>query len=119
MEEPPMDIGKRLLALRTAKNFSQGDIEHRTGLLRYYVSRVENGHTTPRLETLERWATALDVKLYQLFFEGEGKPEPAPAGAGEALDRSEDKLLGFFRRADQADKKLLLDIAAKMAKKAA
>ena len=114
-----MNIGERLLELRTAKNLSQGDIEKRAGLLRCYLSRVENGHTTPSLETLERWAKALEVEVYQLFFEGEGKPEPVPVGAREALDRREGELLGFFRRADEADKQLLLDIARKMAKKAA
>ena len=116
-----MDIGKRLLELRAAKNLSQGDIEKRTGLLRCYVSRVENGHTIPSLETLERWAKALDVEVYQLFFEGEGKPVPVPVpvGAREALDKTEGKLLGFFRRANEADRHLMLDIASKMTKKAA
>jgi transcriptional regulator with XRE-family HTH domain len=119
MEEHPMDIGKRLLELRTAKNLSQGDIEKRTGLLRCYVSRVENGHTIPSLDTLQRWATALDVEVYQLFFEGEGKPESVPVGAREGLDRREGELLGYFRRAAEPDKQLMLDMARKMTKKAA
>lgn len=66
-----MDIPERLRQLREVKNLSQGDIEARTGLLRCYVSRVENGHTTPSLETLEKLARALEVSLYQLFYEGE------------------------------------------------
>jgi transcriptional regulator with XRE-family HTH domain len=119
MEELPMDIGERLLELRTAKNLSQGDIEKRAGLLRCYVSRVENGHTIPSLETLQRLAKALEVDVYQLFFEGEGKPEPVPVAAGEALDKREGKLLGFYRRADEVDKQLMLDIARKMAKRLA
>jgi transcriptional regulator with XRE-family HTH domain len=57
---------------------SQGDIEERTGLLRCYVSRVENGHTVPSLETLERFAGVLDVPLYQLFFNGDEAP-PTPS----------------------------------------
>jgi hypothetical protein len=40
-------IGDRLRAVREAKNLSQDDIEERTGLLRCYISRVENGHTVP------------------------------------------------------------------------
>jgi transcriptional regulator with XRE-family HTH domain len=114
-----MNICKRLLALRATRKFSQGDIEKRTGLLRCYVSRVENGHTIPSLETLERWAKALEVEVYQLFFEGEGKPEPVPAGAMEALDRRERELLGLFRRAEGADRKFVLDVARRMAKKEA
>src|ERR1700722_10090828 len=69
-----MVIGDRLRILREAKNFSQGDIEKRTGLLRCYVSRVENGHTVPAVETLEKFARALDVPLYQLFYDGEAPP---------------------------------------------
>ena len=69
-----MLIGARLRQLREQKQMSQGDIEERTGLLRCYVSRVENGHTVPSLETLERFAGVLDVPLYQLFFSGEEAP---------------------------------------------
>jgi transcriptional regulator with XRE-family HTH domain len=72
-----MLIGTRLRQLREQKQLSQGDIEERTGLLRCYVSRVENGHTVPSLETLERFAGVLDVPLYQLFFSGDEVP-PTP-----------------------------------------
>src|SRR5580700_8482567 len=66
-----MLIGQRLRLLREQRNLSQGDIEHVSGLLRCYISRVEHGHTIPSLETLERFAAALDVPLYRLFYEGE------------------------------------------------
>ena len=58
-----MIIGDRLRALREEKKLSQGDIEKRTGLLRCYISRVENGHTVPAIETLEKLARALEVSL--------------------------------------------------------
>jgi transcriptional regulator with XRE-family HTH domain len=61
-----MLIGDRLRALREQKHLSQGHIEKRTGLLRCYVSRVENGHTVPSVSTLEKWARALEVPLYQI-----------------------------------------------------
>jgi transcriptional regulator with XRE-family HTH domain len=66
-----MVIGDRLKQLRESKKLSQGDIEKRTGLLRCYISRVENGHTVPAVETLEKMARALEVPMYQLFHEGE------------------------------------------------
>jgi transcriptional regulator with XRE-family HTH domain len=66
-----MLIGQRLRELRESKNLSQGDIEKRTGLLRCYTSRVENGHTIPSVETLEKYARALEVPLYKLFHDGE------------------------------------------------
>ena len=56
-----MVISDRLRELREQKNLSQGDIEKRTGLLRCYISRVENGHTVPAIETLEKLARALEV----------------------------------------------------------
>ena len=72
-----MLIGERLKALRELKNMSQGDVEKRTGLLRVYVSRVENGHTVPAIETLEKFARALEIPIYQLFYDGENPPAPA------------------------------------------
>jgi len=65
-----MVIADRLKALREQKNLSQGDIEERSGLLRCYISRVENGHTVPAIETLEKLTRAMEVPLYQLFYEG-------------------------------------------------
>ena len=70
-----MIISDRLRAVREAKSLSQGDIEERTGWLRCYISRVENGHTVPAIETLEKMARALEVPLYQLFYDGEEPPE--------------------------------------------
>src|SRR5262249_54963809 len=70
-----MIIGEKLRELRETKNLSQGDIEQRTGLLRCYTSRVENGHTVPSVETLEKYARALEVPLYALFVDAGEKPE--------------------------------------------
>jgi transcriptional regulator with XRE-family HTH domain len=68
-----MLIGKKLKQLRESKNLSQGDIETKTGLLRCYTSRVENGHTIPSVETLEKYAGALDVPLYRLSTTGRNR----------------------------------------------
>src|SRR5271154_6160791 len=78
-----MIIGSRLRDFREAKNLSQGDIEKRTGLLRCYISRVENGHTVPAIETLEKISRALEVPMYQLFYTAEeeaGEPRPLSNG---------------------------------------
>jgi transcriptional regulator with XRE-family HTH domain len=72
--EVPVIISDRLRHLREEKNLSQGDIEKRAGLPRCYISRVENGHTVPAIETLEKLARALEVPLYQLFYDGEEPP---------------------------------------------
>ena len=70
-----MDIGRRLRELREDKKMSQGDIEHKTGLLRCYISRVENGHTVPVIETLEKMARALEVPLYAILYERKGEAQ--------------------------------------------
>ena len=62
-----MIIGDRISDLRKQKNLSQGEIEKRSGLLRCYISRVENGHTVPSVETLERLARALEIPIYRFF----------------------------------------------------
>jgi transcriptional regulator with XRE-family HTH domain len=121
-----MIIGDRLRALREDKEFSQGDIEKRTGLLRCYVSRVENGHTVPAIETLEKMARALEVPLYQLFYDGEEPPElpnlPKRKSADDIVWGSsgkEARLLNKFRRLmgriQEDDRRLLLYMAQKMA----
>ncbi len=121
-----MIIGDRLRALREEKKFSQGDIEKRTGLLRCYISRVENGHTVPAIETLEKMARALEVPLYQLFYDGEEPPElpnlPKRKSADDIAWGSsgkEARLLSKFRRLmgriEEGDRKLLLYMAQKMA----
>lgn len=120
-----MIIGERLRELREDKGLSQGDIEKRTGLLRCYISRVENGHTVPAIETLEKMARALEVPLYQLFYEGEEPPE-----LPTLLKRKSDdiawgssgkqavylhKLRRYLSKAGDADRKLLLLFAQKVA----
>jgi len=121
-----MIIADRLRALREEKKFSQGDIEKRTGLLRCYISRVENGHTVPAIETLEKLARALEVPLYQLFYDGEEPPElpnlPKRRTADEIAWGSSGKEARFltkFRRLlgriDEEDRRLLLFMAQKMA----
>ena len=71
----PIWITSRLPTMREDKHFSQGDIEKKTGLLRCYICRVEKGHTVPAIETLEKMARALEVPMYQLFYDGEEPPK--------------------------------------------
>ena len=121
-----MIIGDRLRVLREEKKLSQGDIEKRTGLLRCYISRVENGHTVPAIETLEKMARALEVPLYQLFYDGEEPPElpnlPKRKSADDVAFGSsgkEARFLSKFRRllgkVEEGDRRLLLYMAQKMA----
>jgi transcriptional regulator with XRE-family HTH domain len=119
-----MLIGERLRELREAKNLSQGDIEHKTGLLRCYTSRVENGHTVPAVETLEKYARALEVPLYRLFYEGDERPQkpkllttkPEPEWGAKANERHELRTFAkALSRMDEGQRRLLLAMAQRMA----
>jgi transcriptional regulator with XRE-family HTH domain len=115
-----MIVSDRLRALREEKNLSQGDIEKRTGLLRCYVSRVENGHTVPAVETLEKMARALEVPLYRLFYDGDAAPELPAEIAESASDSDESDLPKFYRlfgKMTDDHLKLLLFMARRMALK--
>src|SRR5207237_3658711 len=72
-----MNIGETIRNYRLQKGMSQGDIEKRTGLLRCYLSRVENGHTIPSLDTLAKIASSMDIPLAQFFAD---HSTPAPNG---------------------------------------
>ncbi len=93
-----MIVGERLRDLRQSQHLSQGDIEKRTGLLRCYLSRVENGHTIPSIDTLERLAQALQVPMYRLFYDGEGAPTPIPGARRETLWGEKGKHARYFDR---------------------
>lgn len=123
-----MSIGMRIRQLRAQKGLSQGDIERVTGLLRCYTSRVENGHTVPSLETLERFAAALGVPLYQLFYSG-GETDPTPhlSPRKSLEDQAEEdskegtdarfllKLKGLVEHITESDRQVLLAMAKKLA----
>lgn len=116
-----MGVGDRLRELREQKGMSQGDIEKRTGLRRPYLSRVENGHTVPGVETLEKWARALEVPLYALFYYGASPAKPLvlpkafPRGEPRKIARFMSRLAQCLRRMDNADRLLLLQLARRMA----
>ncbi len=125
-----MVIGDRLRMLREEKKFSQGEIEKRTGLLRSYISRVENGHTVPAVETLEKLARALEVPMYRLFYDGEERPKlpnlPKRKSADDIAWGSSGKearlltqFLRLFSRMAGNDVKLLFSMAQKMARRKA
>ena len=121
-----MLIGDRLKTLREAKNFSQGDIEKKTGLLRCYVSRVENGHTVPAVETLEKFARALDLPLYHLMFDGDAPPtlpKPAKPDKVGSLESSRQgkmlmqRLVPLLAKMSQDDRNLILFMAGRVSRK--
>ena len=123
-----MIIGERLRELREEKKLSQGDVEKRTGLLRCYISRVENGHTVPAIETLEKLARAFEVPMYQLFYEGKEPPQVPSLLKRKSSDeagwgstgkdaRYLNKLRRLLGKTDEESRKLVLHMAQKMVKR--
>lgn len=120
-----MIIGERLRAWREYKGLSQAEMEKRTGLFRYYISRVENGRTVPTLETLTRFAQAFEVPLFHLVYEEEGPYQPPvlpkTRSADESfarLPRRDQRLLEHFNRLFSqlcaTDRTLLVGLARQM-----
>lgn len=111
-----MNIGETLRNFRLQKGMSQGDIEKRTGLLRCYLSRVENGHTIPSLDTLAKIAAAMEVPLAQFFADNS-----ADSGNKNLPQLSEDEVrfLSQIRRysssLNDSDRKLVIAMVKKMA----
>jgi len=111
-----MNIGETIRNYRLQKSMSQGDIEKRTGLLRCYLSRVENGHTIPSLETLAKIATAMEVPLAQFFGDGTGE------SGGKAVPHLADDEVRFLTQIrryspslNESDRKLVIAMVRKMA----
>jgi transcriptional regulator with XRE-family HTH domain len=117
-----MGVCERLREIRIQKELTQGDIQQRTGLLRSYVSRIEHGHTTPSVETLEKFARGLEIPIYSLFYgddEPPALPESAASGAKLFGARGKDQrtLLKFQRllgQMEEEDRELFLFLANKM-----
>jgi transcriptional regulator with XRE-family HTH domain len=121
-----MVIGERLRTLRDQKKMSQADIENRTGLLRCYISRVEHGHTVPAVETLEKFACALEVPMYQIFCDSENPPKlPIPSkrkldaeivfGRNIKEKRLIAKFCRLFSHMEVDELRVILSVAQKMA----
>ena len=110
-----MKIGTTIRTFRLQKGFSQGDIEKKTGLLRCYLSRVENGHTMPSLDTLAKIAEALDLPISQFFAEDALSRQLN----SQKLSDDELKFLTQIRRysanLNDSDRKLLLAMVKKFA----
>jgi transcriptional regulator with XRE-family HTH domain len=108
-----MVIGERLKQLREEKGMSQGDIETKTGLLRCYISRVENGHTVPSIETLEKMANSMEIPLYQLFG---GKDLPGVKSISGSRAKREDAVASLLESMSVPNRKLFVAIGKVLAR---
>lgn len=115
-----MLVGDRLKQIREAKSFSQGDIEKKTGLLRCYLSRCECNHTTPSVETLEKWTRALGIDLWQLFADDKTAKKNGikalPVTAVNDDDPHISRLKALMPRIPERDRRSVVKFAASLAR---
>jgi transcriptional regulator with XRE-family HTH domain len=110
-----MKIGTAIRTFRLQKGLSQGDIEKKTGLLRCYLSRVENGHTVPSLDTLSKIAIALDLPIAQFFADDSlGRQINVQNISDEEL-RFLNQIRRYSANLNDSDRKLLLAMVKKFA----
>src|ERR1700756_140320 len=109
-----MKIGTTIRGYRLQKGLSQGDIEKRTGLLRCYLSRVENGHTVPSLDTLAKIAQALDIPLAQFFAEDSLGREMNTQKLTDDELRFLTQIRRYATNLNDSDRKLLLAMVKKL-----
>jgi transcriptional regulator with XRE-family HTH domain len=112
------NIGGTIRDFRLQKGMSQGDIEKRTGLLRCYLSRVENGHTVPSLETLQKIAGALDLQLSQFFAEDQVGKEVSTLNLSEEEIKFLTQVQRYSANLSDSDRRLLLAMVRKFASSA-
>lgn len=117
-EKPKVNIGDVIRNYRTDRGLSQGDIERRTGLLRCYLSRVENGHTVPSLETLAKIAEAMEITLADFFPGGHTQQDRERQRMLGEMSADEIRFLNEIRKystgLSDGDKKLVLELIRKM-----
>ena len=113
--ETLMNIGETIRNYRLQKSMSQGDIEKRTGLLRCYLSRVENGHTIPSLDTLAKIASAMEVPLAQFFGDAHANGGKATPHLGEDEVRFLTQIRRYSPNLSESDRKLVVAMVKKMA----
>jgi transcriptional regulator with XRE-family HTH domain len=119
-----MEIGRRLRELRESRKLSQGDIEVRTGLLRCYTSRVENGHTVPSVETIEKYANALGIPLFAFFPNDTNAPRIEPTLTSKDADCGSTprerfqnhQLITGLRKLKEHDRQLVLALVRRLTK---
>ncbi len=92
-DEPILSNQVRLW--RIDRGFTQSELELNAGLSHNAVSRIERGEVSPRLDTVERLAAAMDLTVEELSFRQPSmRVKEAPADDGVDFE-------AFRQRMDQ------------------
>lgn len=83
-------IGREVRAFRRQQGITVAELAKTTGLSIGMLSKIENGHTSPSLTTLQTLSHALSVPLTSFFtrFEEQRPAVHVKAGTGIEMDRA-------------------------------
>lgn len=104
-------IGDRLRELREARELSSRHFQELSGISRFQTSRIEHGHGIPEIETLKQYATALEVPVSALLYDGD-----RPQAGCENL-RSLSAFANVYSRMTRSERNFLRSIALRMRRK--
>jgi transcriptional regulator with XRE-family HTH domain len=107
-------VGRRLREIRLAEGLSQHEFARRTGFKQPYICNVERGHKVPKLPVLKKWTMALGISLAEFFRVGDTLPKSAKR---VRLTFQDKRLFDALRRMSEADRRLFLLAANKMARR--
>lgn len=105
-----MTIGERIYYCRIENKMTQKQLAEKAGMADSAIRKYESGRVTPKFDTLNRIAAALDVPWTTLYPDGEtlpGTEKPTPEQAAEPLETPQSRMLS---------EQLLQDLAALNAK---
>ncbi len=102
MENPYQMAGKRIRFFREQDGLTQAELAEKAGLSDNFIGLIERGVKHPTLETLNKIAEALEVRLDELFQPLTNKPED--------VNRSSKELKTLLNKRNFKDAKLLLAI---------
>ena len=101
-----MTIGERIYYCRIENKMTQKQLAEKAGMADSAIRKYESGRVTPKFDTLNRIAAALDVPWTTLYPDGEtlpGTEKPTPEQAAEPLETPQSRMLS---------EQLLQDLAA-------
>jgi len=78
-------IGREVRSFRKAKGTTVSELSESTGLSIGMLSKIENGNTSPSLQTLQTLANALSVPLTSFFRQFEERREAVHTKAGQGV----------------------------------
>ncbi len=79
-------IGREVRAFRKAQGTTVAELSETTGLSIGMLSKIENGNTSPSLQTLQALANALSVPLTSFFRQFEERREAVHTKAGQGVE---------------------------------